>query len=90
MAGSRDPRRMGQISEYVRNYPRLLWQRLPIMFGAVGLLLLGVGRKAARYEAETGNQASMPTFGMAFLAVGIALFAYQAYRRRSASGVDAA
>lgn len=81
---------MGRISEYVRNYPKLLWQRLPMMFGALGLLSLGYGRKAARYEAETGTQLSMPTVGVALLVVAVALFGFQVYRRRSATAADAA
>lgn len=81
---------MGRISECVRNYPRLLWQRLPLMFGALGLMLLGFGRKAARYEAETGSEISMPTVGIGFIIVGVALYGYQFYRSRSAPAADAA
>ena len=76
---------MGRISHFVRSYPARLWERLPIIFGALGLMLLGFGRKAARYEAETGNQVSMPTVGIAFLVVGIGLLGFQYYRGRSAT-----
>lgn len=72
------------IMGYIQNYLQRCWDRLPMMFGVLGLAFLGFGRKAQRAQANGGTLPD-DIWGYLFIAIGILVFAYQLHRNRSES-----
>lgn len=55
------------------------WNRLPTMFIVLGLAMLGFNRRAAEWEAQTGNEFSFPVIGVILLVLGVGLWAYNVF-----------